>query len=108
MGNQRDTSTQCSKHGSSKPVLACTHIVQAKPSQFFSAIYEVPADHENDIQAWCQPCEDARILDKGWYGAADAVADWTFVCTKCYTQKLQNCEEIICYESDITPDEKPG
>ncbi len=94
-------------HGALAPVMACTHIANAHANQHFKEIFEVPADAENPLQAWCETCEDARMADQGWYDAADAVAKWSFICINCYQQKINNADEIVTYEDEVTPDEKP-
>ena len=97
----------CKTHGAIEPVLACTHIANAQPSQHFDAIYQIPADAENQIQAWCETCEAARIADQGWYDAADAIAKWSFICINCFHEKTKVCEEMIFYEDEETPERKP-
>jgi hypothetical protein len=97
----------CKTHGAIEPVLACTHIAIAQPGQHFSALFQVPADAENQIQAWCETCEAARIADQGWYDAADAIAKWSYICINCFHEKSENCDEMICYEGEETPVDKP-
>lgn len=92
----------CDQHGVSVAVLACIHI-QQKPS----TIFMVPADDAFETQAWCAGCEDARMADQGWYDAADAVAQWAYICNGCFNLAIENCEEVVEYESEITPEEKP-
>ena len=96
----------CKTHGAITPVLACTHITNALPNQHFKILFQVPADAENQLQAWCEICEDARMADKGWYDIADGVAKWSLICIHCFDEKTNNCDEIVCYEDEETPKDK--
>jgi hypothetical protein len=83
--------------------MACTHVVKGGVLTLFA----VPADSENDTLAWCAECEAARIADKGWYDAADAVANWGFICGECYGRVLDKSLGITYFEGDVTPSERP-
>ncbi|MGR8933414.1 MAG: hypothetical protein ACU837_03395 [Gammaproteobacteria bacterium] len=94
---------KCDIHGTKELVLCCQHLAKKSLHQIFF----VPSDEEEGATVWCSVCEDARILDKGWYEYADSVANWTCICSDCFSQLIDDCDEYIEYEGITTPDEKP-
>ncbi len=78
----------CGRHGERLPVLACVHL----RSTFPKALFVVPADDEWPATAWCGLCEEARLADRGWYDAADAVAQWDWSCTRCLEDSIARAQ----------------
>lgn len=72
-------------HESRTAVLCCTHLAQKTVGK----LYWVPADPENPKTAWCAVCERARVADRGWHDAADAVAQWCWVCHGCFEARAR-------------------
>jgi hypothetical protein len=92
---------RCESHGVCSAVMACAHVAVAP----LDVIYFVPADDEYPDQAWCGACEVARMDDQGWNDAADAVAQWRWLCHGCVSDALGAAGEWVLVEGpESTPE----
>ncbi len=93
----------CPLHGESEAVLCCQHIGH----QACDCIYCIPADDENPQTAWCNVCESARLAERGWFDAADTVADWGWLCGACLADARAAAGEVIIVANPQQTAENP-
>ena len=82
----------CESHGKSIPAIVCGHLVnnnnQAKG-------FIENSDFPDDLQAWCNACEDLFNLEQELTEKFRAFNNMSVVCSKCYHEiKIKHATAI--------------
>ena len=83
MSDDEPTTIECETHGSSKGCVVCCHHVRTKHVSV--GFVEISSDPD-DLQAWCDDCEQMFLREDGKTDAFRAFNDFAIVCTACYAQ----------------------
>ena len=78
---------ECLQHGLQRNAFVCNHIISGEKVGFeeaFETWENMGLDDDDDLQAWCNACEEVRIEHDGWNDESMKFADIKLVCEKCY------------------------
>ncbi|AYN04615.1 DUF6882 domain-containing protein [Flavobacterium sp. 140616W15] len=78
---------QCKKHGFSRPAFICQHLNENDKTGFeeaFETEIGMHLEEDDDLSAWCNKCEEARIKDDGWNQKNMKIAKIKLACEQCY------------------------
>lgn len=70
----------CAPHGKRVAAVVCRHIIQASDAVGFVENSSDP----NDLQAWCETCEQMFLAEGDKTEAFEAFNDRAVVCCECY------------------------
>lgn len=73
--------TVCSLHKKEATAIVCVHLCTTEDC---SIGFNVPADINNDLQAWCDRCEDVLNKAGKWTDRAAKLADFRPACVGCF------------------------
>ena len=73
----------CDIHGTSPSAIVCGHLL--RPTDAILGFVENSSDPD-DLQAWCDACEDLFVREQGLTEAFRQFCDFAVVCTGCYAQ----------------------
>ena len=80
-GSMTENETVCSLHKKEATAIVCVHLctVGNDPIGF-----NVPEDIDNDLEAWCDKCENVFNISGGWADSATEFADFRPCCVGCF------------------------
>jgi len=73
--------TICSLHKKEATAILCAHLCVSGDDPIG---FNVPADIENDLEAWCDECEKVVTKAGGWTDSASKFADFRPCCIGCF------------------------
>ena len=76
----------CETHGSSRGCVVCCHLLRTK---HVSVGFVENSSDSDDLQAWCDDCEQMFLREDGMTDAFRAFNDFSIVCTDCYAEIKQ-------------------
>ena len=82
-------------------VIACVHIQRERAVDVFI----IPADEQHEAQVWCGECDAVLESERGWTEKADAVAQWSFICTKCCEAVQTKASSVTIIEGEEAPED---
>ena len=77
----------CGNHGFQRPAFVCKHLNLEKAVGFEEAFETYPGmelDQDDDLQAWCNECEEIRLKYGEWNEESEKFAQIKLVCENCY------------------------
>jgi hypothetical protein len=77
----------CCSHGYSRSAFVCQHLDLKTPKGFneaFDTYKGMNLEEDDDLQAWCNECEEMRIEYDGWNEESEKFAGITLICENCY------------------------
>ncbi|WP_313376762.1 DUF6882 domain-containing protein [Chishuiella sp.] len=76
----------CPNHGLQRKAFVCQHLNLEKPVGFIEAFDTYPKMEleEEDLQAWCNDCENIRRKHNGWNEESEPYAQIKLICENCY------------------------
>jgi hypothetical protein len=77
MGDTR--AVHCGSHGLRRPAYVCRHLAWGSGLGFFA-----PDDAGDDLQGWCEECEQVRTRCGGWGDESEEFAQIMLICDLCY------------------------
>lgn len=80
MPKPKSSCVNCSQHGQQVAAVVCCHMIDASDSVGF---VENSVDPE-DLQAWCEKCEQFFLAEGEMTDAFMAFNDFAVVCNDCY------------------------
>lgn len=78
---------ECVTHGLSRHAFICQHLdleIQKGFWEPFETYEGMELDDEDDLQAWCDACEEIRLKCNGWDEDSEKFANIKLVCENCY------------------------
>jgi len=73
--------TVCSLHKKEATAIICVHLWGMED---VSIGFNVPADIENDLEAWCDKCDKTLNAEGSWTAPAVKFADFRPCCVGCF------------------------
>ena len=74
---------KCGTHGSQTPAVVCCHMIQMKERVVG---FVENNDDPNDLQAWCEACEQLFVREGEMIAEFRKFNDMTIICDFCYAQ----------------------
>lgn len=77
----------CPNHGLQRKAFVCQHLNLEKPIGFievFDTYPKMELEDDEDLQAWCNDCENIRRKYNGWNEKSEQYAQIKLICENCY------------------------
>lgn len=84
----KDSKTECPRHGLRKPSFICKHLQHGDGVGFFEP-EETPEEDWPFKNAWCAECEAVAIEQGGWNNVSERHAQIMPICEGCYEEIRQ-------------------
>jgi hypothetical protein len=78
---------ECRNHEKNRRAFVCQHLTKGTKLGFneaFETEEGMDLGEDDDFQAWCDECEEARLQEGEWNDVSEGIAQITCICEACY------------------------